>query len=231
MIYALITFLFVCAVIAKYKNLWKAFTEEKRQIAYQSLYLQLPLIILLSACVSKSAKAASESAVSTAKGWTIGKRLFKKSRSVNAADFGLKPGSSADQSAVLAKVIQHASETSRINTVYVPQGTYYIAKAIALKARVNLIGDGPGKTVFIRKNPNNYLMQAKRVDFRNAVVANLTLHNPQKTLRMEHVKNLHFQNVEFRGGIVRFEKSSNIILEENVFNENLGKLLSIFFID
>jgi parallel beta-helix repeat protein len=164
-----------------------------------------------------------QSSSSTAGNETIKERVFSKSRSINATDLGLTAGSTVDQSSALAKAIQHASETPGVDTVYVPEGTYYIAKAIALKPGVHLIGDGPGKTVFSRKDPSNYLMRAKQLDFGDAVVANLTLQNAHRTLLMQDVRNLRFHNVEFRGGIVRFEKSSNIILEGNVFNDNLGK--------
>jgi parallel beta-helix repeat protein len=40
---------------------------------------------------------------------------------------------------------------------------------------------------------------------------------------MRDVRNLRFHNVEFQGGIVRFEESSGIVLHGNVFNQNLGK--------
>ena len=172
---------------------------------------------------AKVKAAAQKAPASTAEEWMRVGSVLSESRSINAVTLGLNAGSEVDQSSTLAKAIQHASDTPNIDTVYVPEGTYYIAKVISLKPGVNLIGDGPGKTVFVRKDPSNYLVKGTRLDFGDAVVANLTLHNSKRTLLMQSVRNLRFHNVEFRGGIVRFEESSNIILEGNVFNENLGK--------
>ena len=185
-------------------------------------YMRLSLLIL--ATFALPSLCFAETALDTAStACTIKEKLYRKSRSINAADLGLKAKSSADQSSMLAKAIQHASQNPDVDTVSVPEGTYYIAKAISPKPGVNLIGDGPGKTVFVHKDSSNYLMQAKHIDFGNAVIADLTLHNPQRTLLMQDVRNLRFHNVEFRGGIVRFEKSSTITIDGNVFNENLGK--------
>ena len=155
--------------------------------------------------------------------WTIKGRAFSKSRSVNAIEFGLTAGSTSDQSTALAKAIQHASESRDVDTVYIPEGVYFFANSIRLQSGVNLIGDAAGKTVLERKDNSDYLLRGNHMDCRKAVVANLTLLNPDRTLLMLDVSNLQFSHVEFSGGIVRFEKSSGIILDGNVFNENRGK--------
>lgn len=162
-------------------------------------------------------------ATSTVDQWTIKGREFSKSRSVNAIEFGLTAGSTSDQSTVLAKAIQHASESREVDTVYIPEGVYFFANPIWLRSGVNLIGDAAGKTVLERKDNSDYLLKGKHMDCRKAVVANLTLRNPDRTLLMLDVSNLQFSHVEFSGGIVRFEKSSGILLDGNVFTENLGK--------
>jgi len=164
-----------------------------------------------------------KSATSTVDQWTIKGREFSKSRSVNAIEFGLTAGSTSDQSTALAKAIQHASESREVDTVYIPEGVYFFANPIRLRSAVNLIGDAAGKTVLESKDNSDYLLKGKHMDCRRAVVANLTLHNPNRTLLMLDVSNLQFSHVEFSGGIVRFEKSSGIILDGNVFTENLGK--------
>lgn len=155
--------------------------------------------------------------------WTIKGRAFTKSRSVNAIEFGLTAGDDFDQSYALAKAIQHASENAGVDTVYIPEGVYFFAKPIRLRAGVNLIGAAAGKTVFERKDKGDYLLKANHMDCRNAIVANLTLRNRDRTLLMRDVRNLQFSHVEFSGGIVRFEQSSDIILDGNVFSDNLGK--------
>jgi parallel beta-helix repeat protein len=150
-------------------------------------------------------------------------RLYNKSRSVNAVKFGLISESSVDQTSVLIKAIQHAANSPNIDTVYIPEGKYYIAQTILPKPGVNLIGEGPSKTIFVHKDEKSYLIKAKNQDFNGVIIANLTLNNSQRILLMQGVRNLHIHNVDFRGGIVRFEKSTNIILEKNIFNENIGK--------
>ena len=89
---------------------------------------------------------------------------YNRSRSINARDYGLIPGSSMDQSSMLARAIKYASEKKEVDCVYVPEGTYQFTQSIWLKAGVSLIGAGSGKTVFIGKNPKAFLIRAKRVD-------------------------------------------------------------------
>ncbi len=148
---------------------------------------------------------------------------YNKSRSINARDYGLLHGSSMDQSSMLDRAIKYASESKEIDSVYVPEGTYQFAQSIWLKAGVSLIGAGPGKTVFTGKNRKSYLVRAKRVDFGDAVIANMTFSNLERALLITNSLNLSFQNVEFKGGMVRFEKSENVMFEGNIFNDNLGK--------
>ena len=64
---------------------------------------------------------------------------YNKSRSINAEDYGLIPGSSMDQSSMLARAIQYASEKKEFDCVYVPEGTYQFTQSIWLKAGVSLI--------------------------------------------------------------------------------------------
>jgi hypothetical protein len=61
------------------------------------------------------------------------------------------------------------------------------------------------------------------VDFGDAVIANMTVSNSERALLITDSCNLSFQNVEFKGGMVRFEKSENVTFEGNIFNDNLGK--------
>jgi parallel beta-helix repeat protein len=148
---------------------------------------------------------------------------YNQSRSINARHYGLIPDSSIDQSSMLVRAIKYASENKEIDCVYVPEGTYQFTQSIWLKAGVSLIGAGPGKTVFTGKNPKAFLIRAKRVDFGDAVVANMTVSNLERALLITNSRNLSFQNVEFKGGMVRFEKSENVTFEGNIFNDNLGK--------
>jgi hypothetical protein len=102
---------------------------------------------------------------------------YNQSRSINARDYGLIPDSSIDQSSMLARAIKYASENKEIDSVYVPEGIYQFTQSIWLKAGVSLIGTGPGKTVFTGQNPKAFLIRAKRVDFGDAVIANMTVSN------------------------------------------------------
>ena len=44
------------------------------------------------------------------------------------------------------------------------------------------------------------------MDFGDAVIANMTVSNSERALLITDSCNLSFQNVEFKGGMVRFEK-------------------------
>jgi len=145
-------------------------------------------------------------------------------KAVNAGEAGLVPDSKEDQGGKLASIIAAVAADSDQDTVYIPEGRYYIAKAIGLRPGVNLIGDGMGRTVFYRDDSDSYLVRPEaHGDFRQALVANLSFRNAQRTLLMGNVHHLRFHNVEFEGGIVRFEKASHVTLEGCFFNRNLGK--------
>jgi len=145
------------------------------------------------------------------------------SRSLNAVDFGLTAGVRSDQSAALSKAIQRASENADIDTVQVPEGVYCFGRAIRLRPGVNLIGAGAGKTVLEGKNAGDYLLKGADMNGRKAMVADLTLRYRRRTVQLREVSNLQFSRVEFSGGIVRFERCSDIILDGNIFTDNLGK--------
>ena len=124
--------------------------------------MRLLILVLVTSVIPPLcfAESAPDAAPATSK-----KSLYDKSHSINAVEFGLPADSSVDQTSTLAKVIQHASNTQNIDTVYVPKGTYYIAKAISLRPGVNLIGEGPGKTVFVRKNAKKLSRARKECGF------------------------------------------------------------------
>ncbi len=155
--------------------------------------------------------------------WTIAGREFEKSRSINAVEFGLVAGTDADQTLALTKAISHAADSAEIDTVYIPAGVYKFKSSIWLRSEVNLIGDGADKTVLQHTDPGSYLLRGKRLNCRQAVVANLSLRNDSRTVLMWGIRDLQFHRVEFVGGIVRFEQSSGIQFIENVFRENRGK--------
>lgn len=154
---------------------------------------------------------------------TIEALALDRSRSVNAVDFGLTAGVRSDQWPALAEAIQRASEDADIDTVHVPEGVYCFARSIRLRSGVNLIGAGAGKTVLEGKDAGDYLLKGADMNGRKTIVANLTLRNRRRTVQLREVSNLRFSRVEFSGGIVRFERSSDIILDENIFTDNQGK--------
>jgi parallel beta-helix repeat protein len=142
---------------------------------------------------------------------------------INAYDLGLR-SNAGDQTAKLDAAIQHVYNSGSSKTLYIPEGNYLISGNIRLRAGVNLIGDGIGKTVFRRNDDSGYLISnAHDANLNNAVISRMSLRNNQRLILLQGVRNLKFTDVEFQGGIVRFESSSNITFDKNVFNENIGK--------
>ena len=196
---------------------------EDAQIVLDEMNQSLPSLIAIFLALVFQALCFAESIQGVGAGEGEHYLEYNRSRSINARDYGLIPGSSMDQSSMLARAIKYASEKKEVDCVYVPEGTYQFTQSIWLKAGVSLIGAGSGKTVFIGKNPKAFLIRAKRVDFGDAVIANMTVSNSERALLITDSRNLSLQNVEFKGGMVRFEKSENVTLEGNIFNDNLGK--------
>lgn len=155
--------------------------------------------------------------------WIVGDHALETSRSINATHFGLSADSDADQSIAMADAISHAANSADIDTVYVPSGTYRFSHPINLRSGVNFIGDGAGRTILEGRGLRTYLLNARRMNGSEALIAGLTLRNPHRTVLMDGVSHLHFRHVEFAGGIVRLQNCSDISLEANLFRENRGK--------
>ena len=207
----------------KSKSKLPCYNRHETQIVLGKMNQRLPFLIAIFLALVFRTLCFAESIQGIGSGEGSHYFEYNKSRSINARDYGLLPGSSMDQSSMLARAIKYASESKEIDSVYVPEGTYQFTQSIWLKAGVSFIGAGPGKTVFTGKNPKAFLIRAKRVDFGDAVIANMTISNLERALLITNSRNLNFQNVEFKGGMVRFEKSENITFEGNIFNDNLGK--------
>ena len=138
---------------------------------------------------------------------------IEPSKMLNTLEHGLVPDSTEDQTDKLNAIMKMVGDNPQADTVYVPTGEYRIAKPIYLRPKVNLVGDGIGRTVFCRGDDANYLVrQGGAGNFEGAVIANLSFRNQVRTLLMSNVHHLRFQNVEFEGGLVRFEKSSRITI-------------------
>ena len=118
-------------------------------------------------------------------------RLRTDPGTLDASKAGLKPDAFEDQSAKLNELLARVEQTEELHTLYVPKGNYLIKKAILLRPRVNLIGDGMGKTVFVRDNEDGYLVGQKgKGSFRQALVAHLTFRNDKRTLLMREIEEL-----------------------------------------
>jgi hypothetical protein len=154
--------------------------------------------------------------------WTINGIKLSKRRSIDASKYGLVPNSGKDQTEVLVQIFKKAAASRRIDTVYVPKGVY-IADHVSPAPGINLIGDGPGKTVFDRKDKSNYLLRTLKRDYKGLVIANVTLKNKERIAMMRGSRNIRFFNNELHGGNMRLEECSHIDFEHNVFNENIGK--------
>jgi len=142
---------------------------------------------------------------------------------ISAYELGLR-SNAGDQTANLDAAIQYVYSSGRSNTLYIPAGNYLISRDIRLRAGVNLVGDGIGKTVFSRNNSGGYLISnARDANLNNAVISKMSFRNNERLVLLQGVRNIKFTDVEFQGGIVRFESSSNITLDKNVFNGNIGK--------
>ena len=157
------------------------------------------------------------------RGWLINGLRLSKSRSIDASKHGLLPNSDKDQSKTLETIFKKAASASNIDTVYVPTGTYYIADQIQLFPGINLIGDGPRKTIFDRKDNRNYLLRTHAKDYKGIIIARVTLKNQERLAMMKSSSNISFFYNELYGGIMRLEKCSYVDFEHNAFNDNLGK--------
>ena len=157
-----------------------------------------------------------------AAGWTVNGIKLSKKRSIDASKYGLVANSEKDQTKVLEKIFKKAASNPHIDTVYVPKGNHIVSYILPAPG-INLIGDGPGKTVFDRKDKSNYLLRTSNKDYKGLVIANVTLKNKERIAMMKGSKNIRFFNNELYGGIMRLEGCSYIDFEHNVFNENIGK--------
>lgn len=138
--------------------------------------------------------------------------------------FGVRGNVKQCQAAAINAAIFKVSKQGG-GTVFFPEGKYYIGpgKYITLQPGVNLRGAGMGKTIIWGEYDADYLIKAKSAQL-NVTISHLTLENPVRLILMETVSEISFHQVEFRKGMVRFEKnSSHIEIDHCRFIENTGK--------
>lgn len=151
-------------------------------------------------------------------------RVVSDNQPVNGKWFGLQSDQKECQSGRLYQAMKYAILTES-KTLYIPQGSYYIANQLRFPAGLNITGDGFGKTILWSDNPGGYLVgnPTGGKNYQNATISKLTLSNSTRLLLMENVSNIQFYQTEFIGGIVRFENSSYITIDQCQFRNNLGK--------
>ena len=143
---------------------------------------------------------------------------------LDASKAGLKPDAGEDQTKKLEELIARVAKDDALHTLFVPEGDYLIKGSIQLRPQVNLIGEGMGRTVFIRGDESGYLVGNQgKGSFGKAMIADLSFRNAKRTLLMREVEDLIFGRVEIEGGIMRFEKSANLHILGCQFNRNQGK--------
>ncbi|WP_111642723.1 right-handed parallel beta-helix repeat-containing protein [Marinimicrobium alkaliphilum] len=143
------------------------------------------------------------------------------SASLNALEAGVVADDGTDQTDALNAAVDQVYDDQGLDTLYIPEGVYRVAGNLRPRAGVNIVGDGIGKTVLVRNNPDGYLVAAARDrDLADVVIAKLSLHNPVRTVLLQNVSNLAFREVEFHGGLVRFEGSSYVTIDSSLFLEN-----------
>lgn len=154
-------------------------------------------------------------------GWKIGNTSYPMSRAGNALEMGVTREPDADQTRALNDALRRIEQDKDRDTLYLPSGRYLVKGQLSLRPGVNLIGDGMTRTVIERRDSSNYLLANRRLA--GALVAHLTLDNEVRTVMLQNCSKMRFEEVEFRGGIVRFEHCDGITLANNTFNENAGK--------
>lgn len=151
-------------------------------------------------------------------------RVVDKDQPINVKWYGVRSDVEECQADRIQKALDYFANLKQSGTVYFPAGSYYINEQLRFQAGVNVTGDGMGRTILWSNQSGRYLVgnPTGGQDFRNATISNLTLQNPQRLLLMT-VRNIRFYQVEFVGGIVRFENSSHITIDRSIFRDNLGK--------
>lgn len=151
--------------------------------------------------------------------------LWRREPGINVTRYGVRANATECQANAINAAINDLIERDGGGTLYFPKGKYYIGPGqhIRLQPGVNLVGAGIGKTIIWGEDSDDYLLKRKSGKL-DVAVSHVTLENPVRLILMETVSNISFYKVEFRKGMVRFEKnSSNIVIDHCHFVENLGK--------
>ncbi|MFW6279021.1 MAG: RICIN domain-containing protein [Bacillota bacterium] len=142
---------------------------------------------------------------------------------VSVTDFGAQSGVQTCQVEAFHAAMDHFYEQGEEGTVYVPAGEYYLASPLQLRPGVNLVGEGMKESLLWSDDSSSYLVYDALGQEMNLKITDLGFSNQERLLLLDNVANMEFERVSFRDGIVRFEESNSVLINECHFENNKGK--------
>jgi parallel beta-helix repeat protein len=142
---------------------------------------------------------------------------------VNVRWYGAKGDAVHDDSPAVAAAPVYFYSRKTHGTVVVPAGTYYVAEHFPLYPKVDVVGDGIGRTIVQRRDSTNYLIAGGAGGSMEMSVSHITFDNPQRVMLYRNRSNVTFRDAEFLNGMIRFEDSSYITIDRCTFRDNVGK--------
>ncbi len=94
---------------------------------------------------------------------------------VNAADFGARPGVQASQTNALHSAMRYFYDRGVEGTVYIPAGTYYVAEELRFYKGVNIVGAGMGRTIIKKMESAGSYIVGNPVLPSNSIELNVTV--------------------------------------------------------
>lgn len=144
---------------------------------------------------------------------------------INARWYGARGDGNQDEQVPLDRAGRYLSSRDMRGALYIPEG-YYHVRVLRLSPGIDVHGDGMGRTVLEGPDTPTPLVQSggEKLD---AEITNLTFKKPEgddwRLVRLQGVSRVAFRHVQFRGGVVEFRDSSDIVIDHCVFTGKAGE--------
>lgn len=152
-------------------------------------------------------------------------RMADDDSMINARWYGARGDGNQNDQVPLDRAKSYLSSRDMRGALYMPEG-YYHVRVLRLSPGIDVRGDGIGKTLLHGPGTPTPLVQSggEKLD---AEVTNLTFTKPEgddwRLVRLRGVNHVAFRHVQFRGGVVEFRDSSDIVIDHCVFTGKAGE--------
>ena len=152
-------------------------------------------------------------------------RMADDDSTINARWYGARGDGNQNDQVPLDRAKSYLSSREMRGVLHIPEGHYNVS-LLRLSPGIDVRGDGISKTVLQGPGTPTPLVRGGGEEL-DAEITNLTFTKPEgddwRLVRLRGVSHVAFRHVQFRGGVVEFRDSSDIVIDHCVFTGKAGE--------